>query len=410
VSIGDAAIEALRRGETLPGYFALSGSTDELPGFVRWSHAEGASVELIGDTRGWPRIGHPWFVVHGRLRDGGDVSLLDAWVKHATPTNEATSVSASTLALGDHVDPGMSWSQVIYSTANLSEWRRDTGLSHKLPAPRTGPARFRVDWRPPPRDQVRVPGGALIFYGTRDFSVAYSADWKISTFQELAVRLDTPMTPAEAYRDFAIPLVSLTSFVSDRPDGIVHEAFVDQHGRRRFEVWRQGPVGEPRDWRATDGYLCHADDLADYASAIRTWWDLELQLRPALGLFADHINHGFTFSPARFLTLYTAVETYARERHGRNDWRALRDYAGVPETVTGCNNAALAVIGASRLYFAHLGLPPNGPTIAHIEANALLSTRRASALMQACLLRELEFSPSETERLLRAHYANWPLT
>jgi hypothetical protein len=123
---------------------------------------------LIGDSREWPRIGFPWFVVHGRLRDGGDLSLLGAWVKHATPTNEATSVSASTLALGDHIDPDMRWSQVIYSTANLSEWRRDTGLSHKLPAPRTGPARFRVDWRPPSRDQVRVPGGALIFYGTRN--------------------------------------------------------------------------------------------------------------------------------------------------------------------------------------------------------------------------------------------------
>jgi len=32
------------------------------------------------------------------------------------------------------------------------------------------------------------------------------------------------------------------------------------------------------------------------------------QLRPALGLFADHISHGRSYSPARFLTLYTAME------------------------------------------------------------------------------------------------------
>jgi hypothetical protein len=144
--------------------------------------------------------------------------------------------------------------------------------------------------------------------------------------------------------------------------------------------------------------------------SLNTWWALEEQLRPALGLFGDHIREELSYSPARFLTLYTAMETYARERHGRNNFRVLRDYAGVPENVTGCTNKALALIGASRRYFAHLGIQPAGPTITEIEANALNSTRRASALMQACLLRELGFSATESEQLLRKHYMSWPLT
>ena len=39
----------------------------------------------------------------------------------------------------------------------------------------------------------------------------------------------------------------------------------------------------------------------------------------------------------------------------------------------------------------------------------MLSTRRASALMQACLLRELGFTRSEAEGMLTKHYISWPL-
>lgn len=408
--IGAASIDALRQGEALAGYFAPAGSDQAVPGFLSWSFADGAMLELIGDTGQWPRIGFPPFVVHGRLRDGGDLSVLGAWVKRQTPTDDATAVSASMLALGDHIDPDMRWPRVVYSTANLSEWCRDTGLSSSLPAPRTRPNHFRVDWRPPARRQVDIPGARLTFYGTRDTSVGYSADWHIATFWEVAARPDAPITPDEAWRDVAIPLLSFMSFASDRPDGVVQEIFVDPDRRSRFEVWRLGQTIRPREWRAVDGYLFHADELADYDGAVQAWWALEQQLRPALGMFAEHIREDFSYSPARFLTLYTAIETYARVRHGRNDFRILREYAGVPASVIGCDNHALALIGASRRYFAHLGAAPSGPTIAEIEANVLLSTRRASALMQACLLRELGFSPVESEQILRRHYSNWPLS
>jgi hypothetical protein len=109
-------------------------------------------------------------------------------------------------------------------------------------------------------------------------------------------------------------------------------------------------------------------------------------------------------------TLHTAMEAYARDRHGRNNFRVLRDYAGVPPEITGCTNPALALIGASRRYFAHLGRRPEGPTINEIETNTLLSTRRASALMQACLLREVGFSTAEVEGLLSDYYSRWPLS
>jgi hypothetical protein len=271
MSIGTNAIKALRQGETLAGYFVPAGSPPEVPGFLHWSFADGAMLELIGDTQNWPRMGVSNFVVHGRLRDGGQLSLLDGWVKAQAVTNRVTAVHSSTLVLGDHVNTEMRWPRVLYSTANLSEWRRDTGLSSSRPAPRTRPDHFRVDWRPPTRNQATVPGGQLTFVGTREFAASYAADWHIATSQETLVNLETPLTIDEARRRFATPLLCLTSFASDRPDGIVQEVFTDSDGRRRFEVWREGQTIRPREWRATDGYLFHSDDLKDYARAIRTW-------------------------------------------------------------------------------------------------------------------------------------------
>jgi ApeA N-terminal domain 1 len=410
VTVGRKALTALREGRALTGYFVPPGLEAEVPGVMSWSVEDGARVELIGDTNGWPVMGSPHFVVHGWLREGGEVSLLHAWVKTVAMTDQVTAVRSSTLALGEHVDRDTRWPRAIYSTANLSEWRRDTGLASSQPAPRTRPGHVRFDWRPPERDEVEVPGARLTFLGRRDISEgAYSADWSISTWQDLVVNADQPLTLEEGWRRFASPLLNLRSFASDRPDGIVREILVDTERNRRIEVWRAGQTVRPRAWQPL-GYLFHADDLGDFAAATKAWWLLDEQLRPALGLFADHISHGQSYSPARFLALYTALEAYARARHRRNNFRALRAYAGVPQKVTGCTDEALALIGASRRYFAHLGTGRGGPTIDDIEANLLLSTRRASALMQACLLRELGFSAAESEAMLNKHYGRWPLS
>jgi hypothetical protein len=410
VAIGSEATNALREGRALPGYFTPQGLEAEVAGVLSWSLEDGARLELIGDTNGWPGMESAHFVVHGWLRGGGEVSLLHAWVKATAMIDQVTAVRSSTLALGDHVDVDTRWSRAVYSTANLSEWRRDTGLAYSRPASRTPTNHVRVDWRPPTRDQVKVPGARLTFRGSRDFSVAYSADWSITTWQDLVVDPQRPLTLDESWRRFASPLLNFVSFASDRPDGIVREVLHDVEGRRRIEVWRAGQTVRPREWNPVRGYLFHADDLTDYPAAIKTWWALDEQLRPALGLFADHISDGASYSPARFLTLYTAMEAYARDRHGRNNFRELRKYAEVPHSVTGCTNDALRLIGASRKYFAHLGLPSQGPSASEIEDNMVLSTRRASALMQACLLRELRFSAAEIEKMLSDYYSCWPLS
>jgi hypothetical protein len=166
---------------------------------------------------------------------------------------------------------------------------------------------------------------------------------------------------------------------------------------------------QPREWNPARSCLFDAADLSNFSKSVRTWWELHEAAWPALDLFAEHLSHGNSYSPARLLTLHTALEGYARGRHGHNSFRRLRDYAGVPNGVTGCTNDALSLLGVSRKYFAHIGHTGQKHTLDDVQNGLVASTRRASALMQACLLRELGFGTADVEALLSKHYANWPI-
>jgi hypothetical protein len=230
----------------------------------------------------------------------------------------------------------------------------------------------------------------------------------------------TPMEPAtmgELFRRFAEPLLALTNFVADRPDGLTQEILVDRQARRRVEVWRAGPVVEPREWgRSGRGYLFDAAELADYAGSIKRWWDLHDSAWPALGVFAESIGHGLTYTPARLITVYSALERYAKTQHATAELKTLRTYSGVPSSTTGATNSRLRLLEASRGYWAHLDEPQRQTgqkqqplTRAAFEEELLPCTRVAGALLQACFLRDLGFDASAAENILASHYETWPL-
>jgi hypothetical protein len=115
---------------------------------------------------------------------------------------------------------------------------------------------------------------------------------------------------------------------ADRPDSLTHETLRNPESNRHVVVMRQGPVVTPREWRPTHGYLFHAEALEDFGLAIKRWWELHEEVWPALGVFASHITEGNTYSPARLLILYSALEAYAKVRHGHKDFRSS---ASTPE-------------------------------------------------------------------------------
>ena len=163
-----------------------------------------------------------------------------------------------------------------------------------------------------------------------------------------------PLTVRNAERDYGQPLAALTSFGVNNPDGMVRTVFWNPSKRRRIEVWHSGETRSCRPWRpGTDRMLFEAADLPEFAGALRRWWRLYEKTWPALGIFGDHVREGRVYSPSRFLILYSAVESYSRQRHGHRNLKKLRTFAEVPSDVIGCSNDALSLLGATRDYFAH---------------------------------------------------------
>jgi hypothetical protein len=265
-----------------------------------------------------------------------------------------------------------------------------------------------MDWQPPPPNEVQVKGATLTFATSFDAPIERESPvWTVNTPQRVTVEPRKPFTVEHAQRHYATPLLALTAFAVNRPDTLMKEVYLDGK-RRRVELWWAGRKRGLSPWRAgRDRALFQAADLRDFGLSIRRWWRLYEKVWPALGIFGDHILEGRSYSPNRYLTLYTAVETYGRERHGHRDPRKLRQYADVPSEVTGCTNRALSLIGASRDYLAHRGNPGQLFTAEEIERGVLNSTRRLEALLQACLLAELGFSKRTRADLLRTYYSNW---
>lgn len=403
-----AVKEALRSGEAVAGHFWIPDGAHTAAGILRWSLESGATIEFIGDARDFPRdFESPGFVVYGHIDGGVDLTLLDCMMRSIALGDQPRRLSAATMALGAHTAPSQKWPRAIYSTTNLSEWRNDTGL-RALPAARRRPRPgFTLRWQPPTVDTVRVAGADLTFRGRQTNSgFGGGPDFEARTWQEMLVVPDRPLTVSAALNTYGLPLLELTAFACDRPDAIDRETYVDPQ-QMVIEIWRQGRRVEPRPWR--ERFLFQASDLRDYPKSIRAWWRLHRKVWPALGLFGDHLLHDNTYSPERFLTTYSALEVYGRQRHKTTDLAALRSFADVDSKLIGCTNPSLKLIGKTRGYFAHFNNVKSDADLHEVQDNLMESTRRVAALMQACLLRDLRFSRAERQALLTRHFRRWPL-
>jgi ApeA-like protein len=397
-------------GEAVGGEFWPSHGGGPAHCTLRWTPENGCQVEVIGSAEGWEAsFGGPHFTLHGMSVLGDEVSLFDAWVNQISFEREITRMRASTLAVGALTTPEERWNRAIYSTANLGEWYRENGLSHSGPS-KGRPRLHRVDFDPPAAEEIELPRATVRLGVSAQTVVAYAPDWRIETWSEFAVFPKRRFTVNEAHHGYAQPLLAFTHFALDRPDSLSREVFVGESIRRRIEVLREGPVIETL-WKLAPGhYLFQRPDIEDLRRGLRRWWTLHGQVRPALGLFADHVAEGNSYGPGRLLTLYTALERYSKARfQTKGEFKRLREYADLPTASTGCTNAALKLMGASRGYFAHGETQGSGFTPEEIEDAALESTRRASALMQACLLKEIGIRKPERIDLMARHYGNWPI-
>lgn len=293
----------------------------------------------------------PWAAdIHSPRPNRIELTLLDAWTQSKAIGDLVKRVMAPTIAIGGWVRDSDLWPDAIYSTAHLTEWRRDTGLKYsRRPQPRwrrvlRRPLKelqpLRIDVERPTRDEFEIAGDNVAFTGRTDTAVSDSPDWSVSTWQVLEATPAQPVTMSELRRRFAEPLLALTSFVADRPEALTQEILIDKEERRRVEVWRAGAVVTPRRWRSAGrGYLFDAAELVDFPAAINRWWEMHGSTWPALGVFADSIGDGLTYTPARLITVFSALERYGKARHSSKDLKQLRTYSGVDSAVTGATNS-----------------------------------------------------------------------
>ena len=387
------------------GEFWIAGSKVVSPGTLEWTFESGASLELIGDSDGWPTdLGRFHHVVHGVLDAGEDVTLFDAGVRSLTLGRRPTALSGNTLIWGANTTPDFRWARAVYETANLAGWVADNGLEAHFSRKRQMDGVVIKEARNRP---VTLPRADAFLATEVDVDpFVYQASWSVTARQRLVVDARRKATLDALHSRYFTPLLCLLSFVSDRPDCVTTEIVLNPSTTERAEVWRAGPRFDSMPWRPGKDYLFQADDLPRLGAAFSKWWRRHAE-SPALGLFADHINLGFTYSQPRYLTLYSALEGYCRQRVGRNNLRQLRDYAGVNTAAHGCTNRALRLIGASRDYVAHF-------TIRDIPAATIIdslvdTTRCGHALLQCCLLREMGFGGRQTEQIMARHHLSWPL-
>jgi hypothetical protein len=412
----------LDAGRQLLGRFwpasASSNPTDRAAGVLNWSAADGVVVRLIGPLAGWPRDLAGRLTVHGETVDGEELSLIGCRIVSISLGGVATlTVSGTTLLLGDHANAATLWRTSVITTANLHEWSGETGL--KVPdedlTPTGHTTRVQMTWEVPDTRDVGLPTGELVFSPSMNTEWAIAPEWSIRTGTDVIVKPKRPAKLDVLYRTGAAPLLSLIVVAGDRPDSITSEIVGDAKSGRRARVLRSGEVVSPREWRPDNAHLFTAAQLPDFGTAVERWFAIWAATEPALGTFAEAINAGDTYSPSRFLQMVTAVESYGRR------WRkdkgtllellgGLRAYAGLPARSTGCTQRNMKLIVASRNFHAHLLDQPNyGFSIELVQLTTFESTRRATALMQACILRELGFSARATRKMLDEHYRNWPI-
>ena len=389
--------------------FQPVGGDFETAGLLSWNAEQGAELRLADLSHAWPTDFDASLTVHGHLHAGERVTLLRTRVTEKTAFDHTSRLSSAMLALGAHTDIDETWTYANYCPTNLHEWYPEKGFVHGHSEDEL--ARPRVEMQQVEPLRVALPGAEVTLNLDGDWTVSYAATWSIETSMKFSVRPEEPLTIEDHWAQYGNPLLGFVIFASDRPDDVRWESFYDPEAKRQVVLLRSDRKSFEREWRPIPGhFLFRAEDVADEGEAIRRWLAAWRPSEPSLGLFCETIQQDSTYSPPRFLTLYTAAEGYWKGTKKPAEMRwgidALEKRAGIDAAVSKADKKGRQLIGALRKYHAHLTLPGN-LTTDEIAFSTYDSTRRLHALMQACLLREIGMDTAQIESLIATRYLPW---
>ncbi len=401
----------LEAGETVTGMFAPAGADFATPGVLTWSAPGGALLELAGRDDPWPSDTETGFTVHGTPHEGDLVTLLDCGIRRWRFHDTVSHLSSSTFAIGEHTDNAEPWAKANFRPVLLHQWLPETGLSLDRGENEDDHDSFALNYNRPSRRVIEFDDDEVAIWAGADYTWAYSPDWGIKTTLTFGVTPEDALSMNGHYARFGHPLLGFCVFAADEADDLLLESYFNPSDRRRVAVLRAGRRPSRRQWRPRDErFLFRAEHVADVPGTIRRWVDVWHASSPALGLYMETIAES-TYSAPRFLTLYTAAETYYRRLHAhRGPWspRAFAELADLDPALTGATQNAVATIGQLRAYHAHgnaIG-PGNGDDEHLLTFDA---TRRLQALFQVCVMRDIGIDTATIEERMKLHYRAWPL-
>ena len=173
------------------------------------------------------------------------------------------------------------------------------------------------------------------------------------------------------------------------------------------------------DWRPDGRFLFRAEQIVDVSEIYGRWLALWEQAAPEIATFVDAITEGSSYSRARLLASVVALEGYWCTRRPPTPGNrpklldkliALRAHSGVADKQIGATDDNLQLLVAARNLYAHLDQHHVALTDEEIDDELLPNCRRATALMQACLLRDLGITPTQITAMFDEHHAAWPLS
>ncbi len=417
-----------RDGELLSWVtIANMGEDQAAPAIVRFLPQDGVSVKLLDAPRGWPTQlgGRGDLIVHGATVEGRHpFTILHARITRVELGDRPRALHATTLALGAHLDHETKWSSAAYGTAHLHEWLGDTGLRiTDWDVDESGQTRrLAHEWTPPETHVVDLVDARLMIGPVMETQVAFSAEQRVVTDTQLGVRPAEPLTVAQLERRYARPLLAFSTLAADRPDAIIHESVSDAKRKEHAVILRAGRVERPRPWEPDARFLFRAEQIDDVARIYGRWMALWREASAEIATFVDALSEGNTFSRPRLLAGVAALEAYWRTRlsideHGAKrkgtglfeKLKMLRTHAGVDPRVIGATNTNLKMLVAARNLYAHLSQVVVELPEGAIDDRLVENCRIAAALLQACLLRDLDVPPPDIAGMFKEHLASWPL-
>jgi len=326
---------------------------------------------------------------------------------------------------GAHFDQTTVWSSASFGTAHLHEWSGETGLrvTDQEHSEDGQLQRLAHEWTPPPAHVVEREEARITIGPVMQTTFTHGPEQRVVTTTRLGVRPAKRMTLRELERGYGRPLLAFSTFAADRPDAIIHEAISDKERREQAVILRSGRTVQPREWRPDNRFLFRAEQLDDVVRVYARWMELWDEASVEIATFVDVISEGNTYSRARLLAAVAALEAYWRTRLRFDEdgnkrkssslvdkLKMLRSYTAIDSDLIGSTNANLKVLAAARNLYAHLDQTIVNLTDEQIDDQLVDNCRRASALLQGCLLRDLYIEPPDAQAMFEKHLSNWPLS